>query len=296
MSQQASLSRYVDEHSIPCKGFSRRYQLKIEDQLKALDIDVTLQQFMESRFAGGNYKPKLEYWERFSRVHGLKMPPHHSQCICGMGIEKQCYILTPNHKTLVVGSCCINRFLLHGTKRTCMVCTQPTRTRHSVCQTCQEQPCPKCHTLFTTLHTMCVLCAPLKQKHAAKLSGVDMTKYVAVSLPPWVHDDGMLTLEQRGMEWEGQRWLTGTHFYMFKYAGMHAPWEPASPTVYYTKYKLPERQEEREEMLESLSPDTELSWRPFLNLVKSDGSVEGSQTPFVLLDTVTSTLLFELVA
>ena len=89
------------------------------------------------KYAGGNKGRHYNYW---ILLYGedKKMPPHEDECICKHKIKENCYI-TDSKEFLVVGNCCIKRFMIHN-GRTCEECNQPHKTRSSnVCNGCREK-------------------------------------------------------------------------------------------------------------------------------------------------------------
>lgn len=67
-----------------------------------------------------------------------EIPSHARKCLCGAGINENCYI-TDGKKIIVLGNCCIKRFVPKCT-RTCEVCEQPHRNRKSnLCNDCKHE-------------------------------------------------------------------------------------------------------------------------------------------------------------
>ena len=89
-------------------------------------------------FAGGD--PESDYYAYFkllckSRIKkGLPeytMPKHETNCVCGRDIWINCFI-TNYERFIVVGSCCIGKFMENGRKRTCEICKKPHRNSNEI--------------------------------------------------------------------------------------------------------------------------------------------------------------------
>jgi hypothetical protein len=123
-----------------------------------------------------------------------------------------------------------------------------------------------------------------------------MHQHIATVPPPWVQR-GVKTMEERCMEWEGQRWLTPTHLYLFKYTDLWPPWFQPVYQVFYSTYKLPEDPEERQTMLAVLSAEPEMNWKPFLTITDpADPAADAQpspQTRFVLVNQGQEPVLLE---
>lgn len=75
--------------------------------------------------------------ERFHRhFPGEDVPELEHRCVCGHPIQENAFI-TDGSNILVLGSCCVRRFLPNGTKLTCTRCKRPYKGKHRVCGTCR---------------------------------------------------------------------------------------------------------------------------------------------------------------
>jgi len=83
----------------------------------------------------------------FKRFHQYfpkqNLPPHKSLCICGHDIIYNCYI-TNNFKRfdlnniLILGSCCIKKFIPEGKKKRCINCNESHQNRKdNFCNDCR---------------------------------------------------------------------------------------------------------------------------------------------------------------
>ena len=74
------------------------------------------------RYAGGSIGSHHKYWELL--YNNKKRPVYCNQCVCEQSITHNCYITCDNINFIIIGSCCINRFIPMRT-RTCEVCNEP---------------------------------------------------------------------------------------------------------------------------------------------------------------------------
>jgi hypothetical protein len=109
-------------------GLYEKYRLKEED-------------ICNWRYSGGDRGPDFNYFKL--KYPNLSRPMHHFNCVCGQSIEVNCYISHINDKTgetlLVVGSCCIRKFIAEGKHRTCENCGgKHKRRKINICQNCEN--------------------------------------------------------------------------------------------------------------------------------------------------------------
>lgn len=67
--------------------------------------------------------------------------PKKNHCPCGMLIQRNCYIKDKTRDLIIViGSCCIKKFLPNGLKRRCEVCNEPhKRSTKNICVNCEKK-------------------------------------------------------------------------------------------------------------------------------------------------------------
>ena len=95
------------------------------------------------KYCGGDDKAHLNYW---SLINGKEeLPEHEDKCVCGHKIKKNCY-LEYNDEILILGSCCIKRFLpKNSAGRTCDECGKSHRNRKiNKCNDCKVGYCLEC--------------------------------------------------------------------------------------------------------------------------------------------------------
>jgi len=87
-----------------------------------------------------------------------ELPAHNSNCVCGHTIKDNRYI-TDGERILILGSCCIKRFMPLGTARTCEVCNNRHRNRIvNRCNHCRINVCDKCGEWCNERYKICYDC------------------------------------------------------------------------------------------------------------------------------------------
>ncbi len=130
--------------------------------------------------------------------------------------------------------------------------------------------------------------------HGYTFTFVMQHQLIPTALPPWVAS-GTKSLDERCMEWEGQRWVTPTHLYLFKYTDLSPPWFEPLYQVYVCPYKLPQDHQEKEIMLAMLTAEPEMNWKPFVTVLESARSDKDTwpSTRFVLMNDSLMPVLYE---
>ena len=113
--------------------------------------NLTYEQLIDEcwTYYGGDYGSHIQYFTTLSSLRNKqgqkKKPPliipNVNNCVCGTKILRKCYIKSPqNDDILVIGSCCIKRFLpKHKQNRTCQDCAKPHRSiKDNLCKRCRE--------------------------------------------------------------------------------------------------------------------------------------------------------------
>lgn len=97
------------------------------------------------------------------------------------------------------------------------------------------------------------------------------------------------------MEWEGQRWVTPTHLYLFKYTDLNPPWFEPAYQVCVCPYKLPPNDPDKDAMLAMVTAEPEMNWKPFVTVVETTPSKEDCwpTTRFVLVNDGDTPVLHE---
>ena len=119
--------------------------------------DLTYDEIKNSnwKYCGGNRGRHLNYFNLCCKDDEL--PELVNECVCGHTIEENCYI-TDGKEMLVLGSCCIKRFMKHN-NRTCEVCDKPHKTRNvNRCNVCRIGYCEICKKECKPAYKTCYNC------------------------------------------------------------------------------------------------------------------------------------------
>ena len=107
------------------------------------------------KYAGGDSRHHLNYYH-LCYAH-LQPPEWTDRCVCDHVIKENCYI-TDGTWFLVVGNCCIKKFLDKQT-RTCDMCKRPHKNRVvNRCNLCREGVCDKCGCECNAFYKTCFKC------------------------------------------------------------------------------------------------------------------------------------------
>lgn len=112
-------------------------------------------------YAGGDRDRHLNYYKLIT-CEKSKLPKHESECVCGVEIVHNCYISKDNKIFIVVGSCCITRFLpKNSSGRTCDTCKIPHRNRIvNKCNNCRTKCRNCCNKVKKDSNDLCIGCTP----------------------------------------------------------------------------------------------------------------------------------------
>lgn len=98
------------------------------------------------KYCGGNKGRHLNYFRLFFS-NDKPLPTRVHKCVCGHDIVENCYIINETRdKIIVLGNCCIKRFLSKDKSgRTCEVCGKPHKNRSvNQCNDCRVSYCIEC--------------------------------------------------------------------------------------------------------------------------------------------------------
>lgn len=113
------------------------------------------EEIINFKYVGDNYTDTgMNYW----RMNNIgKYPPCSLYCICNHYIIRQAYIYD-GKDVLVVGCCCIKRFIKSGLNRTCMMCKKKHQRRNTdKCNSCKTK-CFTCWGKCEERFVNCILC------------------------------------------------------------------------------------------------------------------------------------------
>ena len=107
------------------------------------------------KYAGGNMGSHLNYYN-LCYSH-LEPPAILDRCVCEHLIKENCYA-TNGRDFLVIGNCCIKKFLSKKT-RTCDECGEPHKNRIvNRCNLCRQGRCDSCGISCGTIYKTCYKC------------------------------------------------------------------------------------------------------------------------------------------
>lgn len=97
-------------------------KVNIKDKL----IDGLKDDIRNFIYYGGNFTPHLNYFNNIIEITNENKPEYRSYCACGHHITNNCYVKHKNtNEILVVGSCCINQFMIKDQRsRKCVFCNK----------------------------------------------------------------------------------------------------------------------------------------------------------------------------
>lgn len=123
--------------------------------------NLTLDEIKNSgwNYCGGDvHSCHTNYWKL--RFNDMKFPPHEAHCVCGHFIRENCYITNNNTNFVIIGNCCIKKFLPKDKqRRTCSICQKPHRNRVvNKCNSCRKGKCDKCEGTTYKRYKLCYSC------------------------------------------------------------------------------------------------------------------------------------------
>jgi len=176
-------------------SFIERYETdkKFKDFIDGIrSYKLTQKQIEESGFyyAGGrpspdsvivsedgkyNHEKHVKYWQM---RYGAKLcPPYRNKCVCKVPIKYNCYITDDDELFLVIGRCCIERFIPKDKQgRTCSNCKKAHRNRKdNLCKGCRNDysQCGECRVAIqkynTVYHNGKIMCKECWKKNTSSI-------------------------------------------------------------------------------------------------------------------------------
>lgn len=87
-------------------------------------------------YAGGEQGKHLNYYKKLTCLSTL--PRHLNHCVCGHHIKHNCYV-TNGTQVLVMGNCCVARFVKPKPESLCEKCGCKHRNRkNNICSDCRK--------------------------------------------------------------------------------------------------------------------------------------------------------------
>lgn len=108
-----------------------------------LDYNLTKDEIKDWRYVGGGHTTddrkndilNNKYRRYFPKAK--QIPPLTDSCICGHPIQENAFISDGKH-LLILGSCCVKRFLPKGLKQTCKKCGCFWKGQNILCKDCRK--------------------------------------------------------------------------------------------------------------------------------------------------------------
>ncbi len=117
------------------------FQQRFIDGLK--EYGLTIEDIKNWKYCGGNHEQHLRYY-KLCFPKSKKTPEPVYQCVCKHPIIENCYITDGQKNVLILGNCCIKRFI-EKSGRTCSNCEQPHKNRkNNLCNKCREKDQGSC--------------------------------------------------------------------------------------------------------------------------------------------------------
>lgn len=135
------------------KTKSRVYR-EFEKGLESLGL--TMETLQSYSYCGGDRGCHANYFRICCK--GLSQPPHKDHCVCGHVIAENCYLKNEANNFLVLGNCCIKRFVTKS-GRTCEICGASHRNRVvNRCNECRKGYCDDCKVPCNPSYKRCWEC------------------------------------------------------------------------------------------------------------------------------------------
>jgi len=114
-------------------------KLKVKFEKGLLTHNISYDYFAKNyKYYGGSEGRHGNYFKLLTKYTDEKAPPYTYYCVCGHDIKENCFVKdTITGNILVIGNCCIKKFMLINNGRTCELCgaTHKNRT-HNLCKDC----------------------------------------------------------------------------------------------------------------------------------------------------------------
>ena len=95
--------------------------------------------------------------EKFQEI--LENTPKKDKCICNHSIKVNCYIQSNSCNILVLGFCCIKKFIPNGLNKICENCGEKHNNRKdNKCNICRMINCLMCSNKIENKYTKCLNC------------------------------------------------------------------------------------------------------------------------------------------
>lgn len=120
------------------------------------EYNLTLDEIMNWKYCGGSEGVHHKYFKLCFPKGNL--PELKTECICHHAIKINCYITNGDKHILILGNCCIKKFI-PKCSRTCELCQQPhQRRKENICYECKETICIQCKQKLDNKNKRCSTC------------------------------------------------------------------------------------------------------------------------------------------
>lgn len=149
---------------------------------------MTIDDIDRFRYAG-DCIPGSHRYEYMKAVYGDPAKLIHQEyCYCGVKIQSN-HLITDGQYIMVLGSCCIKKFVKNGVKINCSLCHEVHRNRNRayICNTCKLTRCSICTGDKLVIEGICTPCRlqvlrnPVKQLELIQLISTDEWKWDELS-------------------------------------------------------------------------------------------------------------------
>jgi hypothetical protein len=121
------------------------------------NYDLTADEIKNWTYVGGGHTTNRELHKILDQKFKVNFPTSdpielEDTCVCGHPIQQNAFI-SDGERILVLGSCCVKRFLTTGTKKTCRKCKKPYRGCYLECKSCRpynnpDKVCKRCGCVY----------------------------------------------------------------------------------------------------------------------------------------------------
>jgi hypothetical protein len=139
---------------------------KLEKGLR--EMGLSIEELMNNyTYIGGNCRDGLKRWERLYGNEELPEPV--DECICGHNIVDNRYLINKECEIIVLGNCCIKRFLPKDYKMIkCKECGASHQNRKvDYCNECRLNYCGNCGKEKQGFYLLCSKCYFYKNPYKA---------------------------------------------------------------------------------------------------------------------------------
>jgi len=128
------------------------------------NMNISFETFSQNYYyCGGDHERRQKYFYEIFKHYNF--PKKVYTCLCNTNIKNNCYVYNKKTKDIIIlGSCCIKKFCVNGTKKTCELCNSPHSNRKiNRCDFClyikiYSGKCVDCEIEINTKFKRCYSC------------------------------------------------------------------------------------------------------------------------------------------